>query len=104
MLFRSDGYEGWWVPDAVVQHYIPSERMTIRFLRQYLSGYGQWLAITEPPWQGPVLFGRPRWLWRHVVTAELRYRIRRLTSPPEIWIHDLIAASMAWGAFSADRS
>lgn len=100
----ADGCQGWWVPDAVVQHYIPPERMTIRFLRQYLSGYGQWLAMTEPPWEGPILFGRPRWLWRSVVTAELRYRIRRLTSPPEIWIHDLIAASMAWGAFSADRS
>jgi hypothetical protein len=38
------------------------------------------------------------------VTAELLYRIRRITSPPEIWIHDLIAASMAWGTLSVDKS
>jgi len=95
----ADGCQGWWVPDAVVQHYIPPERITIRFLRQYYCGYGGWQVIAEPPWKGPTLFGRPRWLWRQIVTAELLYRIRRLTSPPEIWIHDLIAASIAWGRF-----
>jgi glycosyltransferase involved in cell wall biosynthesis len=100
----ADGCQGWWVPDASVQHYIPPDRMTLRYLRNYYLGYGQYLAMIEPKWDGPTLLGKPRYLWRQIVTAELRYRIRRLTSPPEIWIHDLIVASMAWGALSVDKS
>ena len=78
--------------------------MTIRYLKNYYLGYGQYLAMIEPPRDGPTLLGKPRWLWRQIVTAELRYRIRRLTSPPEIWIHDLIAASITWGTLSVDKS
>jgi glycosyltransferase involved in cell wall biosynthesis len=100
----ADGCQGWWVPNAGVQHCIPLERMTTRYLRNYFLGQGQYLATIEPTWNGPTLLGKPRWLWRHIVTAELRYRIRRLTSPPEIWIHELIAASMAWGTFKVDKS
>jgi glycosyltransferase involved in cell wall biosynthesis len=100
----AEGLQGWWVPAAVVRHYIPPERMSTRYIRQYYSGYGEYLAMTEPPCNGPTLFGKPRWLWRQAVTAEVKYRLHRLTSPPDIWIHHLIDASMAWGAFSVDRS
>lgn len=93
----ADGYEGWWVPDAVVQHYIPPERMTTRYIRRFCIGYGQSYAMTEPAWDGPVLFGKPRWLWRYAVTHELRYRLRRLFCQPEVWIQDLIVASETWG-------
>jgi glucosyl-dolichyl phosphate glucuronosyltransferase len=96
------GYEGWWVPQASVLHYIPAERMTTHFLRQWYSGYGQYLAMTEPPWHGPTLFGRPRWLWRRTVTVEITYWIKRLTSKPEIWIEHLINAAKTRGALSAD--
>ena len=94
---RASVCEGWWVPEASVQHYIPVERMTTLFIRQWYSGYGRYVARSEPPWNGPRLFGKPRWLWRCAVSAEAKYRLHRLISPPEIWIRDLIAASAAWG-------
>jgi len=95
----ADAYEGWWVPDAVVQHYIPPERMTTRYLRRFFMGMGQYYAKTEPAWEGPVLFGKPRWLWRAALSHELRYRLRRPFCQPEVWIRDLIVASEAWGNF-----
>jgi hypothetical protein len=100
----ADGYEGRWIPEASVRHHIPAERMTTRFIRQYMSGYGQYLAMTEPPYNGPRLFGKPRWLWRRIVTTEINYSIHRLTSSPDIWINHLMDASLAWGSLSAHRS
>jgi glycosyltransferase involved in cell wall biosynthesis len=97
------GYEGWWVPQSSVLHYIPVERMTTRYIRQCYSGYGQYLAMKEPPYNGPRLLGKPRWLWRRIVTVEISYRIHRLISGPEIWINHLINAGTAWGMLSADR-
>jgi glucosyl-dolichyl phosphate glucuronosyltransferase len=97
------GYEGWWVPQASVQHYIPVDRMTTRFIRQWYIGYGKYQAMTEPQWDGPILLGRPRWLWRRTLTAEISYRIHRVISQPEIWINHLIGVGMAWGALSVDR-
>ncbi len=100
----ADGCEAWWVPGATVRHYIAAERMTTHFLRRWYSGYGQYLAMTEPPWDGPTLFGKPRWLWRRTVTTEINYRIHRLLSRPEIWVKHLINVGMTRGALSADRS
>ncbi len=97
----ADGYEGWWVPEAIVQHYVPVERMKTRYIRSYYMGHGEFVHHKSPPWDGPVLFGRPRWLWKHAVLAEAKYRARRLVSPPEVWIRDLITASRAWGQLLA---
>jgi glycosyltransferase involved in cell wall biosynthesis len=95
----ANGCQGWWVPDAIVQHYIPPERMTIRYLEGYYLGQGQYVAGKEPAWNGPTIFGRPRWLWRHLIVAELKYRFHRLISPPEVWIRQLIDARVSLGRF-----
>jgi glycosyltransferase involved in cell wall biosynthesis len=91
------GHEGWWVPDAIVQHHVPAERMTIAYIRKCFFAQGRYLARKGLPWNGPRLFGRPRWLVRHTATAEVQYWYHRLTASPEIWIDDLITASLAWG-------
>jgi len=93
----ADGHEGWWVPDAIVRHRIPPEHMQIQYLRRYFWGYGEFIGTIEPTWNGPTLFGKPRWLWRQALIAEAKYRVRRLLSPAEVWIQDLITASEAWG-------
>jgi hypothetical protein len=92
------GETGRWVSGAAVRHYIPPERQTIRYLRRYYSGSAATLALM--PHEGPqsrMLFGRPRWVWRAAIQNEIAYRVRRLTSRPEIWIEDLKRASAAWG-------
>jgi len=108
LLMRSllaDGYHGRWVPDARVLHYVPPEHMTTWRLRKIFFGYGRFLALTNPPARVAMLFGRPRWAWRHAVTAEGRYWWHRMFSNPERWVGDLIAASTAWGnLLSSDTS
>ncbi len=91
------GAEGWWIPQARVRHYVPKDHQTTRFLRRFFSGLGEQGVLQMPEDAGPILFGRPRWLWRTVLTAEMTYRIRRVVSRPEVWIDDLRTASEAWG-------
>jgi glycosyltransferase involved in cell wall biosynthesis len=91
------GLEGRWVPGAKVRHYIPAQRQTIAYLRDYYTGQGQVRCSGPVPAHHPKLFGRPRYLWRQAVEAEVSYRMGRLFGRPDLWIEHLIAASMAWG-------
>jgi glycosyltransferase involved in cell wall biosynthesis len=105
-LLRSllaDGHHGWWVPEARVLHYIPRDRMTTRYVRTVGFRYGAYLALTAPPWTGPRLFGKPRWVWRHVVNAEATYQLHRLFSTPEVWVRKLIDTGQAWGQLLSSR-
>ena len=106
MILRmlKDGLTGEWVPAAKVRHFIPKKRQTTKFLRSYCRGLGEYLAITENNNRCAMLFGRPRWIWRAAVQAELSYAFHRLFSPPEIWIEDLMRASTLWGKLFATVS
>ncbi len=92
-----DGATGWWVPAARVRHYIPPERQTIDYLRQYYFGIGEYDGRQLAPNGEAMIFGKPRWLWREAIEAETRYRWRRLLAQPEVWMEDLITASRTWG-------
>jgi hypothetical protein len=86
------GAQGWWLPQACVRHFIPPERQTTRYLRGYYLGIGeqagrQMSSTGERLWRG-----RPRWLWRQTITAQLKYWLRRPFCGPEIWVDDLVAA------------
>ena len=67
------------------------------YLREYYMGQGQVRRSGPVPAHHPKLFGRPRYLWREAVEAEVSYRLGRLRGRPDLWIEHLIAASMAWG-------
>lgn len=95
----AEGHEGWWVPGATVRHFVPARHLTTGYLRRYFIGLGQTLALTEPPFEGPRLLGRPRHLWREAVELEYDYWMARLRKSPEQWINDLIVSSMTWGRF-----
>jgi glycosyltransferase involved in cell wall biosynthesis len=98
------GETGRWVPNARVRHHIPSERQTIRYLRRFYRGCGETtMALPTNEERQSLLFGRPRWAWRAAIQNEVAYRIRRLTSPPEIWIEDLKLSSTAWGILKYAR-
>ncbi len=101
----AQGETGRWVPGAAVRHYIPPERQTIRYLRRYYSGDAatSMALATNEKRQRRMLFGRPRWAWRAAIQNEIAYRVRRLTSRPEIWIEDLKRASAAWGILRCAR-
>ncbi len=94
------GLEGWWVPEATVRHFIPANRLTVRYVRDYYVGYGEYCAkadAREGNAQASLLFGRPRWLWRSAIFEELRYRMARIFRPPEVWVRHLISASTVRG-------
>jgi len=94
------GGEGWWLPGAPVDHWIPRARQTTRYLERYYRGQGRVLALHRSGeidgWK-PEPLGRPLWLWRQAVEAEASYRWSRALHGPERWVGDLIHASTAWG-------
>jgi glycosyltransferase involved in cell wall biosynthesis len=66
-ILRSEGVCGVWVPEAVVKHHVPRERMTRRYLWDYFCGIGQTdvrihraLATSG----GTQWRGAPRWMYR----------------------------------------
>ncbi len=91
------GGVGWWVPDASVEHWIPKERQSVRYLRSYYTLQGK----TFHRWDGgggPTFLGRPPRLWRRIILAELAYSLARLSRDPHLWIKPLIQASILRGA------
>ena len=93
----AEGLTGRWVPDARVRHFIPAQRQTVRYLRQFFGGQGEFSARGIPPMGGPHWFGKPRCLWRKAIEREFQYRLHRTFSPPEVWIQRLIESGIAWG-------
>jgi glycosyltransferase involved in cell wall biosynthesis len=92
----ANGHEGRWVESARVEHCIQPKQMTTDFIRWYFRGQGASMEIEAPPGTR-MLWGRPRWLWREAVEAEVRYRMGRARGRPNEWIRDLKRASVARG-------
>jgi glycosyltransferase involved in cell wall biosynthesis len=99
-VFRAmvgDGLEGRWVRDAKVQHFIPRERQTLRYLRAFYRGMGQLYARKGVQVEGAHLFGSPRWAWRSAVEHEVLFWLKRYLQRPESWMENLIHANQSWG-------
>jgi glycosyltransferase involved in cell wall biosynthesis len=91
------GVHGWWVPDAALQHHVPPARQTTKYLRAHFYNRGRYYGSQWTDVDRHFVFGRPRWMWRQAITSELRYRVHRVASAPEVWIEDLISSSESWG-------
>ncbi|MDT5271505.1 MAG: hypothetical protein QOH49_3691 [Acidobacteriota bacterium] len=91
------GGTGWWVPDASVEHWIPKERQTVKYLRSYYALQGR----TFHKWDddgGPTFRGRPLWLWRRILRTELAYTRARLSGDPHRWLKPLVEVSILRGS------
>lgn len=102
VVFRQaldDGCKGRWVPSARVQHHVPAQRTTWSYIRKYYRGYGQssWRKRAGPPGKMQFL-GAPLWLWRQWMRDELSLWWKRVFTPPETWVPQLIRASASFGA------
>jgi hypothetical protein len=91
------GLTGRWVPGARVRHYIPRDRQTIGYLRKYYLAQGLYQAGAFHAGKCLRFLGKPRWLWRMALQAEMSYRWQRLVGTPQTWIGRLITASTLWG-------
>ena len=91
------GGTGWWVPDASVEHWIPKERQTIRYLRSYYALQGKTFFKWDE--DGARTFrGRPLWLWRRILRTELACARARLSGDPHRWLKPLVEVSVLRGS------
>jgi glycosyltransferase involved in cell wall biosynthesis len=93
----AEGVKGWWVPRAAVRHHIPKTRQTTKYLRNHFYNRGRYFALRRDQPYRRLLFGRPPWLWKQAASAELKYRLHRVWSPPDVWVNHLITSSESWG-------
>lgn len=97
------GHHGRWVPDAVVNHWVPRTRQTTRHIRDYWRGYGAYKATSVDFAAQSTILGIPRWMLRARVEYELRYRAGRVFRKPDKWIHDLMQLGFAEGQLAYVR-
>jgi cellulose synthase/poly-beta-1,6-N-acetylglucosamine synthase-like glycosyltransferase len=98
------GFSGRWVPDAKLQHYVREEQLTTEYIRRWNKGYGATMARLDSERPEKLLFGSPRWMWRDLLTAECRYRIKKLFHGPDRWIGDMQRANFLSGYMTEYRS
>src|SRR5262249_43981781 len=91
------GAKGRWVPDAVVEHWIPKERQTIKYLRSYytLLGRTQYYQYRH---QTDRLRRARSWLWCKAFCAEIVYRCARFSGDPHRRLNPLVEAAILRGA------
>ena len=97
----ADGLTGWWVPGAKVRHFLPKNRQTKRYIASVHRAYGEYQAITGGKVGGIHWFGRPRYLWRKLLSAGIRYYLRRPWVAPQTWLNDLAQYATLRGHFQA---
>jgi len=94
------GHRGRWVHEAVVHHFIPKERLRLEYIRKRAFDIGRLAGSTIEAGRCATIYGRPRWLLREAIEAELRYPWHRIFRGPRVWINDLFdAGKKKWGMF-----
>ena len=70
----ASGFKGMYLPELVIYHFIPPERMTRQYHRQWCWGLGNSMAVLARMQKAelPELFGIPRWQFRHAAVGLLR--------------------------------
>ncbi len=92
------GASGRWVPEARVRHFIPPNRQTLDYLREYFFGSGEVLGMLGRNDSGELrALGRPLWLWKEAVLSEISYQVGRSFRSPEKWIEAFRRANVARG-------
>ena len=93
----ADGVKGRWVPGAALRHHVPRSRQTTKYLRSHFYNRGVYYGMRSDEADRHLVFGRPRWLWKQAVLSEMKYRVHKALSAPEVWVEHLITSSESWG-------
>ena len=88
----SEGYEGLWVPEARVRHFIDQSRMTELWVREYFVGQGRMLVAKGQAWSD----SPKRLQWRSLMKF-MAYRFKRQFAPSEQWVSLMLESSLAAG-------
>jgi hypothetical protein len=89
------GAAGYWVPDAVVEHVIGPDRMSVEYLRAYYEGQG-FVRARKSADRGKSLLSR----FGELAVKELRYRFAKRREPSPVWVGALIEAAETRGVIA----
>ena len=92
-----NGYEGRWVPQAKVNHYVPKQRMSVKYLKNVFEAWGEltWLAIENGDFKNQ--YGTFKNMLKSAVRTKCKYKYHRLFSTNKVWMRHLKISSMSWG-------
>ncbi len=68
-----------WLPQMRVRHYVEPKRMTLSYLIMYSYDRGRAFMRTSRGRGEPVILGVPRWAWRRMIEAYVKYVYSRIT-------------------------
>ncbi len=88
----SQGMTGRWVPDAHVDHLIPPERASSKYVHDYFVGQGKILAAKGNPWTKSRTS-----LWVQEYWNRLMYQLKRGIAGSPVWLGHLARAGLARG-------
>jgi glucosyl-dolichyl phosphate glucuronosyltransferase len=95
--FLKQGFQGLWVHGASVQHFIPAERLTSKYVWRWFTGFGKTVirqnGIAD---REARLFGYPRWMVRQYLQS---YLLTCLLSPfkNSWWLKNYMSAAICRG-------
>jgi glycosyltransferase involved in cell wall biosynthesis len=97
----ADGLNGRWVPNALLNHYIPENRQSTKYIRRYFRGQGEYTALQRSGKNKYPLYEEKLRFIKRIIVAELKYLIYRfIIKNPKIWINALIQSSYVRGQLS----
>jgi len=92
------GWQGVYVPDAIVAHRHEAARCTEKYLRSWYVKAGVVLVQLEEESGMPVMmFGVPRYLWRTFMFAAGKYFLTRWTCCADYWLPAERDMALTWG-------
>lgn len=92
------GHKGSWIPGAVVQHVIPRQRITEKFVYDYFVGQGKALVANGNPWHRDLAR-----LNSEARSEFLSYKMKRMFADSKTWVSHMIRSALAKGQFDALR-
>lgn len=88
--------QGRWIPAATVQHLIPSDRATTKYVYDYFVGQGRNLVLKNESWPNTTE------QLKHEAAAEYRrFWLKRLYAGNQQWCSHLIRSALAAGQWRA---
>jgi glucosyl-dolichyl phosphate glucuronosyltransferase len=97
------GLRGVWVGSARVRHYIPSDRLTRRYLESWHRGVGRTLVRRNCRTDGRHWWSVPRWVYRRYLTALVKSWLY-FSFAERQWLTNCLTAAHARGMIDEYRS
>jgi len=97
------GNHGVYVPNALVHHRNPAQRMTERYLREWFTGYGMTEVRLGHVRRGLCVFGAPLRVWFKFGWYSAVYGLSRWTLPSRIWLRAEVKSATRLGIIQEFR-